>query len=88
VRLQHVQIGDLIQVSKKGRHMYGKVLEIRDGVVEFEPLCRGVSYRHATAREIIAHWRRSGRHGPGPTDAADSAPSPVPREQLALRLGS
>jgi hypothetical protein len=88
MRLQHVQSGDLIQVAKKGRHMYGKVLEIRDGVVEFEPLCRGVSYRHATAREIIAHWRRSGRLGPGPGDAADGARSAVPREQLALHLGT
>jgi hypothetical protein len=82
-----VQSGDVIQVAKKGRQMYGKVLEIRDGVVEFEPLCRGISYRHATAREIIGHWRRSGRHGPGPADAADRSSAAVPREQLALHFG-
>ena len=41
----------------------GRVIEIRDGVVQFEPLCRGISYRHATAREIIAHWRKTGAGG-------------------------
>ena len=39
--------------------MYAKVREIHEGVVQFEPLCRGISYRHASAREIVGHWHRA-----------------------------
>jgi hypothetical protein len=89
MKLASVHQGDLVEVNKGGRRMFGKVIEIRDGVVQFEPLCRGISYRHASAREIIGHWRKTGRRGPGPTDEqeADGRTS-VPREQLALRIGA
>jgi hypothetical protein len=64
--------------------MVSRVVEIRVGVVQFEPLCRGISYRHATAREIIAYWRKTGRRGPGPADEADIPERPiVPRSQLS-----
>lgn len=77
----------LIEVSKGGRRMYGKVVEIRDGVVQFDPLCRGVSYRHASAREIIGHWRKTGRRGPGPADEPGQPdPAVVSRAQLSLGL--
>jgi hypothetical protein len=65
------------------------VVEIRDGVVQFEPLCRGISYRHACAREIVRHWRQTGRRGPGPADEPDSdQPVPLPREQLSLPMAT
>jgi hypothetical protein len=87
--LECVHSGDVIEVNKGGRRMFGKVVEIRDGVVQFEPLCRGISYRHASAREIIGHWRKTGRGGPGPADEleADERTS-VPREEPALRIGT
>ena len=66
MKLAHMHPDDLIEVNKGGRRMVGKVVEIRDGVVQFEPLCRGISYRHASARETIAHWRKTGRRGPDP----------------------
>ena len=63
------------------------VVEIRDGVVQFEQLCRGISYRHASAREVIGQWRKTGRRGPGPADEPDGdAPVRVPREQLSLPI--
>jgi hypothetical protein len=78
---------DLIEVNKGGRRVYGKVVEIRDGVVQFEPLCRGISYRHASAREIVGHWRKTGRRGQGPGEEADgSAASAVPQSQLSLGI--
>jgi hypothetical protein len=61
MKLAYMHPDDLIEVNKGGRRMVGRVVEIRDGVVQFEPLCRGISYRHAAAREIIAHWRKTGR---------------------------
>jgi hypothetical protein len=40
VKLAYIHADDLIEVNKSGRRMYGRVVEIRDGVVQFEPLCR------------------------------------------------
>jgi len=87
VKLAYMHPLDLIEVNKGGRRVYGKVVEIRDGVVRFEPLCRGISYRHATAREIVGHWRKTGRRGPGPGDEPDAAePLAVTRSQLSLGI--
>jgi hypothetical protein len=79
VRLAGVEVGDLVLVSKGGRHVYGEVVDVRQGVVHFRPLCRGVSWRHAGAREVVGHWRR----------AAGSAGShddyvPLPASQLSF----
>jgi hypothetical protein len=82
VKLALVQSDDLVEISKGGRRMYGRVVEIRDGVVRFEPLCPGISYRHGSAREIIGHWRKTGRRGAGPASEHDDERQPVLREQL------
>ena len=87
MKLAYMHPLDLIEVNKGGRRVYGKVVEIRDGVVQFEPLCSGISYRHATAREIVGHWRKTGRRGPDPGDEPDAAEPPaVPRSQLSLGI--
>ena len=87
MKLAYLHPDDLIEVNKGGRRMVDKVIEIRDGVVQFESLGLGVSYRHAGAREIIAHWRKTGRRGPGPADEADRPErAVVPRSQLSLRI--
>ena len=87
MKLADMHTLDLIEVNKGGRHVYGKVVEIRDGVVQFEPLCSGISYRHATAREIVGHWRKTGRRGPGLGDEpATAEPPPVQRSQLSLGI--
>jgi hypothetical protein len=89
VKLAYMHPRDLIEVNKGGRRMYGKVVEIRDGVVQFEPLCRGISYRHASAREIVGHWRKTGRRGPGPGDEPDTPETTaVPGSQLSLRVNT
>ena len=85
MKLAYIHPDDVVEVSKGGRRMYGRVVEIRDGVVQFEPLCRGISYRHASAREVIGQWRKTGRRGPEPADEPDGEePVRVPREQLSL----
>lgn len=50
MKLAYIHPDDVVEVNKGGRRMYGRVVEIRDGVVQFEPLCRGISYRRASAR--------------------------------------
>ncbi len=78
---------DMIEVNKGGRRFYAQLIEISDGVVQFEPLSRGVSYRHASAREIIGHWRKTGRRGPGPGDEGEApARRTVHRSQLSLGI--
>jgi hypothetical protein len=58
-------VGDLVLARIKGRSVYGEVLEITDGQVNFRPLCPAAGWRHATAREIMGHWRKTGRRAAG-----------------------
>jgi len=74
-----MQTGDLVLAKIKGRSVYGEVLAVSDGTVEFRPLCPAGGWRHAAAREIVAHWQRSGRRSRAGDDSA-----PAPREQLSL----
>lgn len=83
MRLDRIYVGDLVLCRIKGRSVYGEVLEITGGQVHFRPLCPAAGWRHATAREIVAHWRKTGRrHRPSDVDE-DSSPRP-PRAQLSL----
>jgi endogenous inhibitor of DNA gyrase (YacG/DUF329 family) len=79
MKLGGVQPGDVVRCAIKGRTgIYGEVTEIKDGIVYFRPLCPATGWRHASAREVVGHWRKAGRRG-----GDDNAP-PVPREQLSL----
>ena len=83
VRLDPIAVGDIVKASIGGRIVYGEVLEIRDRTVHFAPISQAAGWRHATAAQIVGHWRRAGRRR---TDA-DGASIAQPPEQLALRLG-
>jgi hypothetical protein len=83
VRLDGIGTGDIIRASIGGRVVFGEVLEIRDGVVYFNPISRASGWRHATAAQVTAHWRRAGRRRP--TVDAESGVTQPP-EQLALRF--
>lgn len=86
MRLAPITPGDIVEVDKKGRRIHGLVLAVeRDGTVRFEPLERGVSWRVATAREVVQHWTKAGRRKgqPDPDVHADQldlgvAPPPAP----------
>jgi hypothetical protein len=78
-----VGVGDVVLCRIKGRSVYGEVLEITDGQVSFRPLCPAAGWRHASARQIVAHWRKSGRHR-GLVDDELDEPKMVAREQLSL----
>jgi hypothetical protein len=79
MRLEHVAVGDVIKARIKGRSLCGEVTEVKDGVVYFSPISAAAGWRHASAREVIGHWRKAGRRAGGDDD--DTA---VSREQLAL----
>jgi hypothetical protein len=61
VVLTSVQPGDIIEVDKKGRRFHAIVEEKANGSVRFTPIERGITYLDASAREVIAHWRKSRR---------------------------
>jgi hypothetical protein len=80
MRLDRVQPGDVIKAAIKGRTgIWGEVTEIKDGTVYFQPLCPATGWRHASAHEVVGHWRKAGRRA----SADDDAPT-MPAEQLSL----
>ncbi len=86
MKLASIGPGDVVLVSKGGRRFYAKVLGVSKGVVRVEPIERGISYRHASARELVDHWRHARRRRqPGEPGTPEQAPpAPAPKEQLSL----
>ncbi len=84
VRIDGIAVGDIVKASIGGRVVYGEVLEIQDRVVHFDPLSRGAGWRHATANQVVGHWRKAGRRrsGGGEEERAVVAPA----GQLAFRV--
>ena len=65
MRLDGISAGDLILCKIKGRLVYGEVLEIAGGQVNFRPLCPAAGWHHAAARDVVSHWRKAGRRRGG-----------------------
>lgn len=56
--------GDIVEVDKKGRRFHALVTKLDQGdsgrfELEFRPLERGITFRTATVREVVAVWRRA-----------------------------
>jgi hypothetical protein len=63
MRTRAIKAGDLVMIDKRGRVFYARVVEIEaKGGVSVAPLDRRISWRHATAREIVDHWMHT-HHG-------------------------
>lgn len=56
--LGSIYAGDIVQVDKKGRRFLALVEERKTGELAIRPVDRGITYRSASAREVIKHWRR------------------------------
>jgi hypothetical protein len=83
MRLDRVAVGDLVLCQIKGRLVYGEVLEAADGQVRFRPLCPAAGWHRAGAREVVGHWRKTGRRrGQGEVEGEELGP--VRREQPYL----
>lgn len=54
----------------------------------FNPICSGAGWRHAKEREIVAHWRKTGRQGVGEEDASDCEQPVAIDGQLSLEDAS
>ena len=61
MKLVSVRAGDIVEVDIRGQRFLAKV-EAKDQTgLDVEPLCRGVSYRRATSRQVCSHWSKRGR---------------------------
>jgi len=80
MRLEGIQIGDIVHVDHKGRRFYALVTGLAPGGLALQPLERQVSYYSCRSREVLDHWSRRGR--PRQSEAR-LLPSP---RQLALEL--
>jgi len=85
MRADRIATGDVIKARVKGRVLWGEVTEVKDGVVYFTPISPAGGWRHASAREIIGHWRKTGRRAT-PAVGDDNESAPVAPGQLALRV--
>ncbi len=72
MRLRDVGHGDIVLVNRRGRIFHALVRgQAQTGELQLEPLDKRITYRSATAREVVSHWSRQGR--PEPRDGRGSA---------------
>ena len=84
MRISDIRPQDVVLADKKGRRVFGLVTEVEEDGVRFRPLVPNVTYRHASAREIVGHWRKAGRRRPAGTPDARAAPGDAPAEPPAV----
>lgn len=71
MRTRPIASGDLVLVNKRGRLFHARVLGTGvNGGLSLEPLDRRITWRQATAREVIDHWSHARRD---PAERQDSA---------------
>lgn len=59
MNLSAIREGDLVLVDKRGAQFHAYVLERRPGELRVRAIERNTTWRAASAREVIAHWRKS-----------------------------
>jgi hypothetical protein len=61
MKLAGIRAGDIVEVEIRGLPFLARVEDKQQGELRIAPLCSGISYRAARARQVLVHWRRSGR---------------------------
>ena len=73
MRLNGVRVGDIVQCDVKGRRFHAEVTAVPgEGELQVRPLTPAVTYRHVSARQVMEHWRKTGRP-PADTSATPAA---------------
>jgi hypothetical protein len=54
-----IREGDLVLCDVRGARFHAYVQARDERGLAVRPIERGISYRHVTARQVIAYWRRS-----------------------------
>jgi hypothetical protein len=63
-----IREGDLVLCDVRGVRFHAYVQAREDHGLDVRPIERGISYRHVTAHQVIAHWRRSKDRSARPRD--------------------
>jgi len=67
MRTHAIETCDIVKVSKRGRLFHAAVRgRGPGGELLVEPIERGISHRHVSAREIVDHWAHARRAGDEP----------------------
>jgi hypothetical protein len=78
MRLEGIEVGDIVEVDRLGRRFHALVTGDAPGGLAIQPVDRKLSYRTCRAREVITHWAKRGR----PRTISD----PLKPEVLQLEL--
>jgi hypothetical protein len=77
MRLAEIRPDGVVLADKKGRRVFGLVTEVEEDGVRFRPLIPNITYRSASAREIVGHWRKAGRPRSNSGGAAEPGQLPL-----------
>jgi hypothetical protein len=77
VRTGRIGIDDVVEVLVRGRLIVRRVTKVNDGIVCFNPLSPAAGWRHANARDVVTHWRKTGRRDAG-SDSSNRSSSAMP----------
>ena len=77
MRLEGIQIGDIVEVDRLGRRFHALVTGNANSGLTVQPFDRRITYRSSRAHDVVAHWAKRGR--PRATDEP-LAPSPLQLE--------
>ena len=61
VRLEGIQVGDIVEVDRLGRRFHSLVTGTDSGGLSIQPLDRRITYRSCRAHQVVAHWAKRGR---------------------------
>jgi hypothetical protein len=61
MRLEGIQIGDIVEVDRLGRRFHALVTGEAPAGLSIQPLDRRVTYRGCRAHDVVAHWAKRGR---------------------------
>jgi hypothetical protein len=61
MRLEGIQVGDIVEVDRLGRRFHALVTGNAPGGLAVQPLDRRITYRSCTAHQVLAHWAKRGR---------------------------
>jgi hypothetical protein len=65
VRTDRIRIDDVVEVLVRGRLIVGRVTDVSDGIVYFNPVSPAAGWRQAKARDVLTHCRKTGRRAAG-----------------------
>jgi len=61
MRLEGIQIGDIVEVDRLGRRFHALVTGNMAAGLVIQPLDRRITYRSCRAHEVQGHWAKRGR---------------------------